>query len=86
MSEEAIKKDDPVVPDDAGANKEEAVEEETQEQAGEIEGEEAPTPCDTTVRVYFDHCTKEVIMAYSDKCEALLWFARLPGMMPIQVL
>ncbi len=42
MSEEAIKKDDPVVPDDAGSNKEEAVEEETQEQAGEIEGEEAP--------------------------------------------
>ncbi len=42
VSEEAIKKDDPVVPDDAGANKEEAVEEETQEQAGEIEGEEAP--------------------------------------------
>ncbi|CAM6039701.1 unnamed protein product [Sphagnum compactum] len=42
VSEEAIKKDDPVVPDDAGAHKEEAVEEETQEQAGEIEGEEAP--------------------------------------------
>jgi hypothetical protein len=69
------------------SNDETAVEEDIQEQAGEIEGEEAPTTaCDTTTRVYFDHCTKEVIMAYSDKCEALLWFARLPGMMPIQVL
>ncbi len=69
------------------SNDDTAVEEDIQEQAGEIEGEEAPTTaCDTTTRVYFDLCTKEVIMADSDKCEALFWFARLPGMMPIQVL
>ncbi|CAK9193815.1 unnamed protein product [Sphagnum troendelagicum] len=39
-----------VVPYDVVAiNDETAVEEDIQEQAGEIEGEEAPTPCDTTV-------------------------------------
>jgi hypothetical protein len=73
--------------DVVASNDETAVEEDIQESAGEIEGEEArTTACDTTTRVYFDHCTKEVMMAYSDKCEALLWFARLLGMMPIQVL